>query len=84
MANTKVTTSSHRRYIQAVHEGLAAFEKRELEFKARERKERIMKIAHILSDERPETPVTMQPQQAASVGRLAFISNKCAMSLSGT
>jgi len=44
----------------AHQEALAAFEKRELEFRAKERKERIIKIALLLSEERAETPVTPQ------------------------
>ena len=44
MANTQVTTLSHKRYMQAVREGLAAFEKRELEFKAKERQERAAQL----------------------------------------
>ena len=61
MASPKVTTASHRRYLREIQKGLAAFEKRELEFKARERRERLIRIVALQSAASSKTPSPPQP-----------------------
>ena len=61
MASPKVTTASRRRYLREVEKGLAAFEKRELEFKARERRERLIRIVALQSAANNEAPSPPQP-----------------------
>ena len=47
--------AARRRFMTIVREQMAEFEKKELAFKAAERRERITKIAQVLSAKRPET-----------------------------
>ena len=42
--STKSTAETREQYMEAVRKELVAFEKRELEFKAKEREERLMQL----------------------------------------
>jgi hypothetical protein len=48
--HTQISTSSDERYMQAIERELAAFEKQENDFNARERKERAAKLGLVLDN----------------------------------
>lgn len=48
--HTPISTSSDERYRQAIERELAAFEKQENDFNARERQERAAKLGLVLDD----------------------------------
>jgi hypothetical protein len=59
MNDTQVTTAQrHKPHMRAIHDALADFEKRELEFRAKERRERIMQIAQIRHSSGPTEQTT--------------------------